>query len=219
MSKNILMVMTNTRITKNGKKTGVWFEEFAVPYTMFLKEGFNITLATPIGDIPPIDPASCYFVKNEKYKLAEAGINNVRKLETLDSGDFDALVLPGGHGPMFDLSKDLTLAKKIEEFDKKLKLIAAVCHGPAGLLKACINGIPFVSGRRLTCFTNEEEAVNNKKDILPFYLQDKLIELGAAFIEKSPGEINVVEDKNLITGQNFQSSEAFARAIIKWLSK
>lgn len=219
MTRNILMVLTNTSITKNGKKTGVWFEEFAVPYTKFLKEGYYITVSTPLGDIPPIDPASCYFAESGNYKMAEEGINNTKKLETLDSTDYDAIVLPGGHGPMFDLAKDITLAKKLEEFNNKSKLIAAICHGPAGLLKACTNGEPFVSGRRLTCFTNEEETVNHKEDILPFYLEDRLKELGAHFIKKLPGEINIVEDANLITGQNFQSSEAFAKAIIKWLSR
>lgn len=219
MSINILMVLTSTSITKNGKPTGVWFEEFAVPYTKFLNEGYLITVATPTGDSPPIDPASLYFVETGNYSSAQTGINNVRKLDTLESSGYDALVLPGGHGPMFDLAKDLELAKKIEEFNKKDKLIAAVCHGPAGLLKACINGVPFVNDRKLTCFTNEEEVVNNKVDILPFSLEDRLKELGAKFVKKSPGEVNIVEDDNLITGQNFQSSEAFANAIIKWLSK
>ncbi len=219
MTRNVLMVLTNTSITKNGKKTGAWFEEFAVPYTKFIKAGYTITVSTPLGDTPPIDPASCYFAENGNYKEAEEGINNTKKLEILDTADYDALILPGGHGPMFDLSKDITLSKKIEEFNKKSKLIAAICHGPAGLLRANIDGIPFVSDRRLTCFTNEEEAVNHKEDILPFYLEDRLKELGAKFIKKSPGEINIVEDGNLITGQNFQSSDAFADAIIKWLSK
>ena len=219
MTKSILMVLTNTSITKNGKKTGVWFEEFAVPYTRFLKEKYTITVATPVGDNSPIDPASCYFAETGDYKSAEEGINNVKKLDTLSAEDYDSIVLPGGHGPMFDLAKDLTLAKMLESFAKKNKLIAAVCHGPAGLLRACVNGTPLVAGRRITCFTNEEESVNHKEDILPFYLEDRLKELDAKFIKKSPGEINIIEDNNLITGQNSQSSEAFAEAIVNWLSK
>lgn len=127
--------------------------------------------------------------------------------------------MPGGHGPMFDLYKNETLGEIINDFSERKKLIAAVCHGPAGLLAAKKDGIPFVNGRKLTCFTNEEEYYYKKENLTPFFLEDALKDAGAEFVEGGIGEVNIVEDGNLITGQNFQSSKAFAHAIINYLDR
>lgn len=119
---------------------------------------------------------------------------------------------------MFDLAKSETLGKIITEFNRDGKLIAAICHGPAGFLPAKSDGIPFVSGRKLTSFTNEEERVYKKDNLTPFFLQDALMDEGADFIEDEPGAVNIITDGNLITGQNFQSAKNFAKAVVDYLS-
>lgn len=217
--KQILMVVSNVCKAKNDHRTGVWLEEFAVPYQAFIDAGYDVTVASPTGEIAPIDPASEDLIKEVKWKNAIKALNDTQKLDTIDYMVFDALVLPGGHAPMFDLAKCETLGKIINYFSSKGRLIAAICHGPAGLLSAVDAGIPFVNGKRLTCFTNEEEVCAHKEELLPFYLEDELKTAGAFFIQEGVGKVNVVEDDNLITAQNYQSVWAFTDAILKYLNK
>ena len=216
----ILMVVTNVCKfnDKQETPTGVWFEEFAVPYNEFIKNGFEVKVATLTGEIAPIDPESENLFEDIIWNDAKKALNNTDALDTIDYNKFDAIVLPGGHGPMFDLAKSETLGKIITQFNKEGKFIAAICHGPAGFLPAKSDGIPFVSGRKLTSFTNEEERVYKKDEITPFYLQDALIDEGADFIEDEPGAVNIIKDGNLITGQNFQSAKNFAKAVVEYLS-
>lgn len=215
--KQILMVVSNVSLAKNHHKTGVWLEEFAIPYQAFVDAGFDVTVASPTGDIAPVDPASEDLIKEVKWKNAVRALNDTQKLDTVDYMVFDALVLPGGHAPMFDLAKCETLGHIVNYFSSKNRLIAAICHGPAGLLPAVKDGISFVNGRRLTCFTNEEEVCAHKEELLPFYLEDELKTAGAFFIQQDVGAVNVVEDDNLITAQNYQSVWAFTDAIMKRL--
>ena len=144
-------------------------------------------------------------------------LNDTEKLDTIDYTKYDAVVLPGGHGPMFDLAESETVGHIINHMNKEGKLIAAICHGPAGLLSAKHEGIPFVNGRKLTCFTNEEEAIAKKDKLVPFLLQDALIYDGALFSEDKPGAVNIIVDGNLITAQNYQSAKDFAKAITDYL--
>lgn len=216
----ILMVVTNVCEfdDKHHTKTGVWFEEFAVPYNEFIKNGFDVKVATLTGDIAPIDPASENLFEDIIWNDAKKALNDTHALDTIDYTEYDAIVLPGGHGPMYDLAKSDTLGRIINHFNREGKLIAAICHGPAGLLTAKVDGIPFVSGRKLTSFTNEEERKFKRDQLTPFFLQDALLDEGADFIEDEPGAVNIVTDGNLITGQNFQSSKDFAKAILNYLS-
>lgn len=216
----ILMVVTNVCKFNDKKETptGVWFEEFAVPYNEFIKNGFEVKVATLTGEIAPIDPASENLFEDIIWNDAKKALNNTDALDTIDYNKFDAIVLPGGHGPMFDLAKSETLGEIITQFNKEGKLIAAICHGPAGFLPAKSDGIPFVSGRKLTSFTNEEERVYKKDELTPFFLQDALIDEGADFIEDETGAVNIIKDGNLITGQNFQSAKNFAKAVVEYLS-
>lgn len=216
----ILMVVTNVCKfnDKQETPTGVWFEEFAVPYNEFIKNGFEVKVATLTGEIAPIDPESENLFEDIIWNDAKKALNNTDALDIIDYNKFDAIVLPGGHGPMFDLAKSETLGKIITQFNKEGKLIAAICHGPAGFLPAKSDGIPFVSGRKLTSFTNEEERVYKKDELTPFFLQDALIDEGADFIEDEPGAVNIIKDGNLITGQNFQSAKNFAKAVVEYLS-
>lgn len=217
--RKILMIVTSTDKFDEKHKTGVWFEEFAVPYNKFKDAGYIVTVASPKGGIAPIDPSSENIIDDIKWQDAKKALNDTVPIETVDYTLYDAVVLPGGHGPMFDLAKNEIMGEIIGYFARHDRLIAAICHGPAGLLPAKQkDGLPFVNGRRITCFTNDEEANAKKNNLVPFFLEDKLKEYGAFFISKDDGEINIIEDSNLITAQNYQSSAQFADAIIKYLS-
>lgn len=216
-SAKILMVVTNTDHFDEHHKTGVWFEEFAVPYLAFEKEGYFVTVASLKGGKAPLDPASDNLIDDIKWNKAKKALEDTTPLESIDYTFYDAIVLPGGHGPMFDLAKSELLGEIVSYFDEKNKIIAAVCHGPAGLLTAEKDGKPFVSGRTLTAFTNEEEIAYKKDQLTPFMLEDALVERGAVFENGGVGAVNVIQDGNLITGQNFQSAELFAKTIINHL--
>ncbi len=218
-TKKILMVVTQADHFDNKHKTGLWFEEFAVPYLAFIEQGYAVTVATPNGGKAPLDPASEKLLEDMKWHKAKEALGDTEQLNTVNFTAFNALVLPGGHGPMFDLYKNETLGQIINDFDERKKLISAICHGPAGLLSAKKDGIPFVNGRKLTCFTNEEEYYYKKENLTPFFLEDALKDAGAEFVDGKAGEVNIIEDENLITGQNFQSSKAFAHAIINYLDR
>lgn len=217
--RKILMVVTNVDKFDDKHKTGVWFEEFAVPYNKFIDAGYIVTAASLKGGAAPIDPASENIIEDIKWKDAKKALEDTVPLETVDYALYDAIVLPGGHGPMFDLAKSELLGDIIGHFAKHDKLVAAICHGPAGLLPAKQHdGLPFVDGRRVTCFTNDEETEAKKDKLVPFFLEDALKDQNAFFISKDNGEINIIQDGNLITAQNFQSSAQFADEIIRYLS-
>ena len=217
--KKILMVVTSAAEFKNGHKTGVWFEEFAIPYLEFLKQNYIITVASPNGGCAPIDTKSENLFEDIKWEKAKIALNDTVPINTVDFTAYDALVLPGGHGPIIDLYKNEDLGKIINDFNKRHKLIAAICHGPAGLLSAKKDGVPFVNGRKMTAFTNEEEIIAKMDGIIPFFQEDAFKEAGAEFIEANPGIVNIVEDDNLITAQNYQSSKEFAKTIVKHLDR
>lgn len=218
--RKILMIVTSVDRFDETHKTGLWFEEFAVPFNKFMDAGYIVTVASPKGGAAPIDPSSENLIDDIKWQDAKKALGDTVPLETVDYTLYDAVVLPGGHGPMFDLAKSELMGEIIGYFARHDKLIAAICHGPAGLLPAKQkDGLPFVNGRTLTCFTNDEEAWAKKNNLVPFFLEDALKEAGAFFTADKVGAINIVEDGNLITGQNFQSSAQFADAIINYLSK
>lgn len=213
----VLMIVTNVDHIDEHHKTGVWFEEFAVPYLMFLKEGFFVTVSSLKGGKAPLDPASDHLREDIKWKAAKKILEDTTPLESIDYKLYDAIVLPGGHGPMFDLANSELMGEIVNYFSEKSRVIAAICHGPAGLLTAEKDGVPFVSGRKLTAFTNEEEKCAKMDGLTPFFLEDALKEKNAFFMQTNGGEINVVEDDNLITAQNHQSSAPFAQTVINHL--
>lgn len=215
----VLMVVTNAdEIGEEKHKTGVWFEEFAVPYLEFLKEGYFVTTASLKGGHAPIDKKSENFIDDIKWKAAKQALEDTIPLESVDYTLYDAIVFPGGHGPMVDLARSEFIGEIINYFCEKNKIIAAICHGPAGLLTAEKNGRAFVEGKRLTCFTNEEEKSAKMDKVIPFSLEDALKDRGAIFVKADAGKINIVEDDNLITAQNFQSAEQFAKTVISHLN-
>lgn len=211
--KSVLIVVSDTSKLVDGTQTGVWFEEFAIPYSALIEKGYEVTVASPNGGQIPIDTDSI----NDKWEIATNALKNVRRLLAVDYSRYSGIILPGGHGPMFDLYKNETLGKIINCFDVKEKLIAAICHGPAGLLSAVNSERNFVKNRKLTAFTNEEEFFAQKEKQIPYFLEDALKNSGALFVQAAIGEVNVVEDKNLITAQNYNSTDAFTKKIMEYL--
>lgn len=221
MSGKILIVTTNRGyLSDEIHKTGTWLEEFAVPYLKFKQAELDITICSPKGGKTPVDESSTKCLHPKSWDDAAKNLEHTKKIDDIKYEEFDAVFIPGGHGPMFDLANNKKLGEIVEYLYKNKKIVAAVCHGPAGLLTAIdSNGTPFVKGKKLTSFTNKEEKLVKKDKLVPFPLETRLRELGAHFFKKDPWEENVVVDENLVTGQNPQSSELIAREILCLLGK
>lgn len=225
MKKILFVITSHDQLGETGQKTGFWLEEAANPYYQFLDEGFEVTLASPKGGEPPLDEKSTKEDSQTEAtrrffadETAQKDFKNTIPLAQVKASDYEALFLPGGHGPMWDLCQDIILAKLIEEFDRVGKVVAAVCHGPAGLLSAVkSDGKPFVSGKKVTGFTNSEETTVGLHEVVPFLLENRLIELGAEFVKAGDFQDHVIQDGNLITGQNPASSTSVAQAVISFL--
>ncbi|WP_298838472.1 type 1 glutamine amidotransferase domain-containing protein [uncultured Roseobacter sp.] len=223
----ILVVLTShDTLGDTGRKSGFWLEEFAAPYYVFVDAGAEVTLASPLGGHPPIDPKSAEpewqteaTHRFEADEASKAALANTLKLSDVDAGDCDAVFFPGGHGPMWDFPENAALAGLIEAFDEEGKPIGAVCHGPVALVGARkADGTPLVAGRRVTGFTNGEEDAVELSDVVPFLLEDRLRDLGASIDNAADFTEHAITDGNLVTGQNPQSSEAGAKAVLALLA-
>lgn len=222
----VLMVLTShDQLGDTGLKTGFWLEEFAAPYYVFKDAGAEVVLASPAGGQPPLDPKSELpdFQTDMTHRFnadpdARRALANTVKLETVSSKDFDAVFYPGGHGPLWDLAESKTSVELIQSFERSGKPIGFVCHAPGALrhVKAA-DGAPLVKGRRVTGFTNGEEAAVELTDVVPFLIENEFKSLGG-FYEKGPDWAPfVIEDGKLITGQNPASSEGVAKALVAQL--
>lgn len=222
----ILMVLTShEQLGDSDHKTGFWAEEFAAPYYAFKDAGAEVVLASPKGGQPPIDPNSeqADAQTNATVRLFEdeaamTQLANTLKLSDVTADEFDAIFYPGGHGPLWDLSQDPLSIGLIQQFWEQEKPVAAVCHAPAVLVNAKTPaGEPIVKGRKVSGFTNSEEAAVGLTEVVPFLLEDKLKELGGLYEKVDDWKPYAVVDGNLITGQNPASSEAVAEALLKKL--
>lgn len=221
----ILMVLTShDKLAETGKKTGFWLEEFAAPYYAFKDAGAEITLASPAGGQPPLDPSSDTPDAQTKYtdrfkqdSAAQAHLATTHKLADINAADYDAVFYPGGHGPMWDLAVDLTSIALIEEFVKLDKPVAFVCHAPAALKNVKVDGEYLVKDKKVTGFSNTEEVAVGLTDVVPFLLEDALQANGAHYQKGADWQSYVVEDGLLITGQNPASSEDAAKRLIQRL--
>lgn len=219
----VLMVLTSHDTLGNtGKKTGFWLEELAAPYYVFKDAGAEITLASPKGGQPPLDPKSDEPMfetdLTRRFKAdreAKAQLAETVRLDSVNQGDFDTVFYPGGHGPMWDLAEDGNSIRLLEAFIAAGKTIALVCHAP-GVLHRVKNpdGTPFVNGRRVTGFTNSEEAAVGLTEVVPFLVEDELLGLGAVFSKVKDWGVHTVVDGRLITGQNPASSGDTAKALL-----
>ncbi|MFC0179640.1 type 1 glutamine amidotransferase domain-containing protein [Thorsellia kenyensis] len=223
---NILMVLTShDQLGNTDIKTGFWLEEFTSPYYVFKDAGATITLASPKGGLPPIDPGSMAdnsastLRYNEDKSLQEA-LANTHVLSQLKADDYDAIFYPGGHGPLWDLSEDKNSIHLIESFYAQSKPIGAVCHGPAVLKNPKTpSGEPIVAGKNVTGFSNEEEEAVKLTNIVPFLVEDMLKGHGGIYTRAANWQSHVAINPLLVTGQNPASSEATAEAFIKLLTK
>lgn len=223
---NILMVLTShDKLGDTGKKTGFWLEEFAAPYYAFLDAGVNITLASPTGGQPPLDPSSdtadTQTKDTKRFKEdseAQKRLATTEKLADMKAEDFDSVFYPGGHGPLWDLAVDKNSIELIETFVKQDKPVAFVCHSPAALKNVKVDGEYLVKGKTVTGFSNTEEEGVQLTDVVPFLLEDALKANGGNYEKGSDWESFVVEDGLLITGQNPASSEEAAKRLLKRLN-
>ncbi|MDO8370689.1 MAG: type 1 glutamine amidotransferase domain-containing protein [Polaromonas sp.] len=223
----ILMVLTShDQLGDTGKKTGFWLEEFAAPYYVFKDAGADITLASPQGGQPPLDPksdaADAQTDATRRFKedpQARQALAHTVKLAGLKAADFDAVFYPGGHGPLWDLAEDRDSIVLIERMFAAGKPVAAVCHAPGVLrhVKAA-GGAPLVQGKRVAGFTNTEEAAAQLTDVVPFLVEDMLRNNGGDYSKGADWQSHVVNDANLITGQNPASSEAAAHEVLRQLA-
>ena len=222
----IVMVLTSyDKLGDTGKKTGLWLEEFAAPYYLFKDVGAEITLASPKGGQPPLDPKSddpasqtSVIQRFKNDKEAQQALANTVKLSNIKAEDYAAVFYPGGHGPLWDLSEDRDSIALIEALYAAGKPVAAVCHGPAVFRHTKMpDGLPLVQGKSVTGFANTEEAAIGLTDIVPFLVEDLLKNNGGNYSKAEDWQSYVVTDGNLITGQNPASSEAAARALLEKL--
>lgn len=222
----ILMVLTShDRLGDTGEKTGFWLEEFAAPYYVLHDAGAQITLASPKGGQPPLDPKSdtedAQTAATRRFKADPAtqqALASTVKLDEVHAEDFDAVFYPGGHGPLWDLAESQKNRQLIEAFTAADRPIAAVCHAPAVFRHTlAADGRPLVSGRKVTGFTNTEEAAVGLTDTVPFLVEDMLKANGGQYEKGADWGSHVVTDGKLVTGQNPASSEEAARALLKLL--
>ncbi|WP_234972732.1 type 1 glutamine amidotransferase domain-containing protein [Paenibacillus vortex] len=205
---------------QEGKKTGIWLSEFAEAYMAFQENGYEITVASPKGGAGPIDPGSVGDQTPQEILDASKHLENTKKLDDVMAEGFEGIFLPGGHGTMFDLPDNQKLQQLLREFYEAGKIVAAVCHGPAGLVGATLsNGQPLVAGKRVNAFTDREEESTVLGSYLPFLLESKIRDLGAIFVAAPNWSTHVEVDGNLITGQNPQSTLAVTNAVLSKLGE
>ena len=219
----ILMVLTShDQLGSSGKKTGFWLEEFAAPYYVFKDAGADITVVSPKGGQPPLDPKSdapdAQTDATRRFKsdaAAQAVLAHTGKLSGVLGNNFDALFYPGGHGPLWDLAEDADSIKLIESMSAAGKTVSAVCHAPGVLRHAkAADGSLLVKGKKVTGFTNSEEAAVHLTDVVPFLVEDMLVKNGGLYSKGADWQSYVVVDGKLITGQNPASSAAAAHAVL-----
>ncbi len=223
----VLMVLTShDQLGSTGRKTGFWLEEFAAPYYTFKDAGAEITLASPKGGQPPLDPksseASFQTDQTRRFEAdtaAKAQLASTVRLDSVSQADFDAVFYPGGHGPMWDLAEDQNSVALIQSFLAAGKPAALVCHAPAALRHARTpDGKPLVEGKKVTGFTNSEEKSMGLTEVVPFLLEDELKAKGGLYSKGADLESYVVSDGFLITGQNPKSSGLAAKFLIDQLA-
>ncbi|TFE25366.1 type 1 glutamine amidotransferase domain-containing protein [Cohnella luojiensis] len=218
MKKNILIVVTSANQINSEKTTGLWLSEFAEAYIEFSKQGFDISVASPLGGKTPIDKNSLSADLDQEILDSEKYLANTIKLDEVKAADYDAIFLPGGHGTMFDLPDNEKLQSLLREFYEAEKIVAAVCHGPAGLVNAKLsNGKYLVEGKRITAFTDTEEKAAGLDQYMPFLLESKLRQAGPTFVSAPDWNDHYEVDGNLITGQNPQSTISVTREMISKL--
>ena len=223
----VLFVLTShSELGDTGEKTGFWVEEFAAPYYLLADAGVEITIASPKGGQPPIDPKSAapdaQTAATRRFDTDQAlkeKLAQTVKLSEVDAGSFDAVFYPGGHGPLWDLANDTDSIELIKAFVKQRKPVTMVCHAPGALINVkAENGDPIIKGKLITGFSNTEEEAVQLTDVVPFLLEDEMKKSGAIYSKGPDWQSYVIKDGLLITGQNPGSSEEAAEELLKVLN-
>lgn len=222
----ILMVLTShDQLGNTGRKTGFWLEEFAAPYYVFRDAGVELTLASPKGGQPPIDPKSDLpenqtpaMARFKQDAAAQKQLSQTAKLADMKSQDFDSIFYVGGHGPMWDLVDNPVSIALIESFYNSGKPVAAVCHAPGVFHRVMDQGQPLVKGKRVTGFTNGEEAAVNLTHVVPFLVEDELKRIGGIYQKAADWAPFALVDGRVVTGQNPASSTVAAKALMQLLA-
>lgn len=225
--KVLMVIKSHDQLGTTGRKTGFWLEELAAPYYVFKDSGADVTLASPKGGRPPLDPKSnepgfrtALTLRFENDEDAEAQLDNTVRLDSVKQEDFDTVFYPGGHGPMCDLAEDQDSVKLIESFLAAGKPIGIVCHSTGALRHVKLpDGRLFVQDREVTGFTNGEEEEVGLTKIVPFLVEDEMLKLGAIFSKKANWMPHVVSDGQLVTGQNPHSSGPAANTLLAKLGE
>jgi putative intracellular protease/amidase len=219
----ILMVLTShDQLGNTGRKTGFWLEEFAAPYFVFRDADVELTLASPKGGQPPVDPKSDLpenqtpaMARFKQDQAAQKALAQTVRLADMKAVDFDTIFYVGGHGPMWDLVDNPVSIALIESFYNSGKPVAAVCHSPAVFHRVTYQGAPLVKGKRVTGFTNGEEAAVNLTKVVPFLVEDELKRVGGLYEKAADWQSFAITDGRLVTGQNPASSTAAAHSLLK----
>jgi putative intracellular protease/amidase len=223
----IMMVLTShDQLGNTGRRTGFWLEEFASPYFVFRDAGVELTLASPKGGQPPVDPKSDLpenqtpaMARFKQDKAAQQALAQTVRLADMKAENFDTIFYVGGHGPMWDLAESADSIALIESFYNSGKPVALVCHSPGVLHRVTYQGAPIVKGKRVTGFSNGEEEEVHLTNVVPFLVEDELKRQGAIF-EKAPNwQPFSIVDGRLITGQNPASSTVTAQSLLKMLGQ
>jgi putative intracellular protease/amidase len=226
MNKVLMVLTSHDRLGDTGRKTGFWLEEFAAPYYILKDAGLDVTLASPKGGQPPLDPKSDDPASQtdamRRFKgdqQAQAALARTAKLSTVSADDFEGVFYPGGHGPLWDLAEDRDSIALIEALYAAGKPVAAVCHGPAAFRHAkAPDGSPLVRGKAVTGFADSEEAAVGLTEVVPFLVEDMLKENGGKYSKAGDWQPHAVSDGNVVTGQNPASSEPAAKALVEQLT-
>jgi putative intracellular protease/amidase len=224
---NILMILTsNDKLGASDKKTGIWLEEFAAPYYAFNDAGANVTLASPLGGQPPLDPRSdapsFQTEDTQRFRAdraAQANLASTVKLSSVSADGFDAIFCVGGHGVMWDVAEDAASINLIETMFAANKPVSALCHGSAVFRHTkAPDGTPLVRGKKVAGFTNGEEAAVGLTEAVPYLVEDMLKQNGGIYSKAENFQAHVLTDGNLVTGQNPASSKGVAAAVVNLLS-
>ena len=222
----IAMVLTShDQLGNTARKTGFWLEEFAAPYFVFRDAGVELTLASPKGGQPPLDPKSDLpenqtpaMTRFKQDRVAQEALSRTIKLGDVKADDFDTVFYVGGHGPMWDLAESPVSIALLESFYNSGKPVALVCHSPGVLRHVTYKGEPLVKGKRVTGFTNGEEEEMKLTKVVPFLVEDELMRLGAIFEKVRDWQPFSIVDGRLVTGQNPASSTSAAQSLIKLIA-
>lgn len=223
----ILIILTShDELGDTGKKTGFWVEEFASPYYVFADAGAELTIASPKGGQPPIDPkseaADAQTPATQRFsadKNLQEKLANTSVLAEINADDYDAVFYPGGHGPLWDLANNQHSIQLIKDFFKQEKPVALVCHAPAALIHVNDeDGLAVIKGKLVTGFSNTEEEAVQLTEVVPFLLEDELKKIGGIYSKGEDWTSYVIHDGLLITGQNPGSSEEVAQELLKLLA-